>query len=136
MIAYTALDGVFLHIHLLRLNGLDNRLRRLLDRFFAIQLLVNILHHLLVALRSSFGVLIVQVRDLDHGSTALLRLGDPVIAFLHELVIEDCIIAVLAVDNGVCGLLDLTLQLVLRGLLQVLAILLACGFHEGVRYWL
>ena len=76
------------------------------------------------------------MRDLDHGSAVLLRLGDLVVAFLHELVIADRVIAVLAVDNGVCGLLDLALQLVLRGLLQVLAILLACGFHEGIRYWL
>lgn len=130
MIADIPLDTVLLALELLCLDGLDNLLRRLLHRLLAAEPLLDIRHHPLIALLALLPIRRIDIGDHLHRGARLLYRRDLFIALMHELIIADDVIRVLAADHLVRRILDLPLEPVLGISAEMVSgITLACSCH-------
>ena len=114
MISNTSFNRILLTVQPFSLDGLYNSFCRFLYSFFTVQLLMNIVYHLLVAFVPALSVLIIQPADLAHGSAGFLSLRNSVVTLFFELMISDCVITILTAYDGICSFLNLALQLILR----------------------
>lgn len=130
MIADIPLDTVLLALELLCLDRLDNLLRCLLHRLLAAEPLLDIRHHPLIALLALLSIRRIDIGDHLHRGACLLCRRDLFIALMHELVIADDVIRILAADHLVCRVLDLPLEPVLGIAAEMVSgITLACSCH-------
>ena len=133
MVTDATFDRILLCLQLFGLYRFDDGFRSLFHRLLAMELLMNVADHITVALETSGIVLLMNLRNFRHRSAGTLCLMNFVIMFLGKLIVPNRIIAVRTVDDRVGRLLDFALQLILRGLSQIAAILRPCGIHQGVR---